>query len=73
MFYEYKCEEHGVFEEVRSMAERDKLTECPKCGQASKRIISTGTIQLEGISGHFPDAAEKWARMHENHGNLKKR
>ncbi len=37
--YDYKCQEHGIFYELATMAESDKPANCPTCGSASARII----------------------------------
>jgi putative FmdB family regulatory protein len=39
--YDYKCEKCGTFEVEQKMAD-PKLTECPKCGGAVRRLISKG-------------------------------
>ena len=40
-------------------------SKCPKCGGDTRRLVSAPAFHLEGISGHFPTAADKWARDHE--------
>jgi putative FmdB family regulatory protein len=47
-----------------------RVSECPECGAEAKRVISPVRCNLEGISGHFPDAAEKWKRQHEKAGRM---
>ncbi len=37
--YEYKCKHHGVFYELATMDESQEPQSCPKCFQASPRII----------------------------------
>jgi hypothetical protein len=61
--FEFRCvkdhvSEKFVDDEVRSV-------ECPHCHNEASRIISSPRIRLEGITGAFPSAAEKWARKHE--------
>ena len=36
---------------------------CPRCGEQSVRLISTPRINLEGFTGAFPGAADKWLRI----------
>lgn len=36
---------------------------CPLCGEQSARLISTPRINLEGFTGAFPGAADKWLRI----------
>lgn len=37
--YDYKCQEHGVFNDLATMADSDKPCACPSCGELSARII----------------------------------
>ena len=64
MIYEYQCPEHGIFEAITKIEDRDNPCPCPKCGTLSDRIMSATRFKLEGISGDFPTAADKWADMH---------
>ena len=43
---------------------------CTECGGQMNRVISPVRCNLEGLSGHFPDAADKWARQHEKAGRM---
>ena len=42
-FYDYECEEHGVFEVFQSMTE-DHKAECPKCGGGGRRIFTPSAL-----------------------------
>jgi len=66
--YDYYCEDHGLFEDFSSMDHRDFPKPCPECGASSGRIQSAIRFKLEGITGHFPTAADKWATLHEREG-----
>lgn len=44
-----------------------------ECGGTMKRQISTPTISLEGITGAFPDAHDRWARIREENARIKAR
>lgn len=37
--YEYKCPQHGVFQELAPMSEHDQPTHCPQCQTLSARVI----------------------------------
>lgn len=37
--YDYKCKEHGVFNDLATLSESDKPCACPECGLPSARII----------------------------------
>ena len=60
--FEYECPTHGRFE-IFPTNPVDART-CPICGQNSPRALSAPRSKLEGITGAFPTAADKWARMH---------
>jgi putative FmdB family regulatory protein len=38
--YDYKCREHGLFQELGTMAEPGKPAECPTCKALSARVIA---------------------------------
>ncbi|MDF1763242.1 MAG: zinc ribbon domain-containing protein [Oleibacter sp.] len=37
--YDYKCPDHGVFQELATMADHDKPSFCPQCKTMSARVI----------------------------------
>jgi len=44
---------------------------CPKCGGVAIRIIGMPRVSLEGITGDFPGAADRWARIREDNARIK--
>lgn len=42
-----------------------------ECGHEATRVIGMPTVKLEGITGAFPGAAEKWARVREDNARIK--
>jgi putative FmdB family regulatory protein len=36
--YEFYCEDHGIFEVVRKMADAGEPAECPQCHQSAQRL-----------------------------------
>jgi hypothetical protein len=36
---------------------------CDVCGEIATRMISTPTISLDPVSGLYPSATSKWAKM----------
>ena len=66
LMLDFRCDDCG---EVTEWFVDSKTTERPcECGGLSHRVISTPTIKLDGTSGHFPTAADNWARVREqNH------
>lgn len=67
ILFDFDCVEcnHRIEKLVKSDV---RHAECPECGGNMYRVISPVRSKLEGISGHFPDAAAKWAKQHEQEG-----
>lgn len=45
--------------------------ECPECHGDAVQQMGMPTVRLEGITGSFPGAAEKWARIREDNARIK--
>lgn len=59
-----KCEQK--FEKLVKMADREKEVDCPNCnGGKAHMTVSPVRIALDGCDPAFPDAYDKWARVHE--------
>lgn len=68
ILFDFKCEDCGhEHEELVKSAVTD--LDCPKCGGRSARKISTPRVALDGTDPGFPDAYEKWGRMHSKEGS----
>lgn len=62
ILFSFQCRDcKAGFEEL---TEYKKETQCPECGGVADKLISAPSISLEGYSGSFPDAAERWAKKH---------
>jgi hypothetical protein len=61
--YEFRCFEGHVTE--RYADERLLAIKCDTCSKEANRILSAPRIKLEGITGAFPSAADRWANTHE--------
>lgn len=48
--YDYSCEEHGQFQKIRKISEREKA-ECPECGKECKQELTAP----RGINGGYYD------------------
>jgi putative FmdB family regulatory protein len=46
--YEFRCDECGVFDAWRAIADRSTPAPCPSCAQLSRRIFSAPALQLSG-------------------------
>lgn len=44
--YEYHCERHGLFEELRPMHRSSEAAACPECDAASPRVLSATRTNL---------------------------
>ena len=66
---DFKCDACGTIQE-RFLDSTIEQVAC-KCGNIAKRIIGMPTVQLEGITGAFPGAHEKWARIREENYRIK--
>ena len=55
--YDYKCEEHGYFEQFNKMVDNAKGN-CPTCGATSKHVIlSAPKLMVESMADNgFPGA-----------------
>jgi hypothetical protein len=47
----------------RLIDETLRTTTCSTCGQTAIRMVAAPRIALEGITGAFPGAADKWVRV----------
>ena len=59
-FFDFQCEDGHLNEHFVEMSIRN-IT-CKECCKDSVRIISSPQIKLEGITGSFPGAADKWVK-----------
>lgn len=59
--YEYVCE-NGHRSDKLTEYETESIS-C-ECGKLAYRALSAPAIKLEGWSGHFPGAANKFDRIH---------
>ncbi len=59
-FFDFKCANSHISEQL--IDDSLRTISCKKCGEEATRIVSTPRISLEGITGAFPGAADKWVR-----------
>jgi hypothetical protein len=62
--FDFRCPDGHKFEDL---VKSDVTASRCSCGLDAKRIISPVRSNLEGISGDFPDAADKWVKRRESH------
>ena len=59
--FEFVCGEAHIFEKLVDGAVRE--VKCPTCDKEAHRIVSSPTIKLEGFTGAFPGAYDRWSRV----------
>jgi len=57
---DYKCTNCGETTEYL-LDNATYSTSCHLCGGVAKKVQSAISFKLEGVSGSFPTAADKWA------------
>lgn len=67
---DFLCEDCGSLNE-RFVDSATRSIECPDCGGPANEQLSMPTVRLEGISGDFPDAHDRWARIREENARIK--
>lgn len=66
---DFRCDHCYAHEERFIDAE---TTEIPcQCGGVMRREMGMPRIALEGITGAFPDAHDRWARIREDNARIK--
>lgn len=58
--YDFSCGDH-VFE--RMTDDSTRFTPCPYCDKEAIRLVSAPNVKLEGITGAFPGAYDRWERV----------
>lgn len=48
-----------------------RAIECPECHGDAVEQLSMPTVRLEGITGAFPGAHDRWARIREENARIK--
>ena len=48
-----------------------RTIECPECHGDAVLLQAMPTVRLEGITGSFPGAADRWARIREDNARIK--
>ena len=44
-----------------------RVAQC-QCGVMARDVPCAPSFRLEGVTGHFPTASDRWARNHEKAG-----
>ena len=55
--YQYQCEEHGSFERIKKISEREQA-ECPECGEICSMQITAPKM----LQGGYMDKSMKFSK-----------
>jgi hypothetical protein len=58
---DFKCADNHVTEALREDSVRTIV--CPHCGKDAIKVLAAPRSKLEGFSGAFPDAYDRWSRV----------
>jgi hypothetical protein len=58
---DFLCDEDHVTEALRDDSEQSII--CPVCGNTAVKALAAPQIKLEGFSGAFPDAYDRWSKV----------
>lgn len=50
-------------ESERLVDDSVRTIDCPICGKEAHRLVSSPQVKLEGFTGAFPDAYDRWAKV----------
>ena len=59
--FDFLCDNGHVSE--RLVDDSIRTLECSECDKETVRVISSPQVKLEGFSGAFPDAYDRWAKV----------
>lgn len=60
--FDFKCTNEHLSE--RFVSSETLEVKC-ECGEVAHRVVSKPNFKLDGVTGNFPTAADKWARVHK--------
>lgn len=67
---DFICSACGIVTEKLADSEY-RTIECPECHGDAVILQAMPTVRLEGITGAFPGAADRWARIREDNARIK--
>lgn len=68
-FYDYKCEDGHVYEEMHSPSTYDECGPCPQCGKTGARVVLVAAhldYRMGVDPDGFPTMADKWAKIQKS-------
>ena len=70
ILFDFKCSAGHISEHLVHRT-TEKVT-CPVCHTDAVKQLAAPRSKLEGITGAFPTASDRWATMHEQAVNVAK-
>lgn len=65
---DFRCKEGHITE--RFIDSQIEEVECGECENKANRVLSVGTIMLDGTNPDFPGAYSKWANVREQRARI---
>ncbi len=59
--FDFLCDNAHITE--RLVDESVRVLTCPECGKEAHRLIPSPQVKLEGITGAFPGAYDRWEKV----------
>ena len=59
--FDFLCQDGH--ESERLVDDSIRIIECPACGKDANRLVSSPQVKLEGFTGAFPDAYDRWSKV----------
>jgi predicted nucleic acid-binding Zn ribbon protein len=72
LLHDFRCANGHVDEHFVDL-DIDPQVKCNTCGSMATKAITAVNFNLEGISGDFPTAADKWVKKREQRMSEEKR
>jgi hypothetical protein len=69
--FDFECKNSHITEAFVDLDTKE--VQCGECGEKATRIISPSRVYLDPISGDFPVATARWARMRSEKIALEKK
>lgn len=67
---DFMCSNCGTVTE-RLVDTQYHTIKCPECHGDAVMMQAMPTVRLEGVTGDFPGASERWARIREENARMK--
>lgn len=74
MRYDFRCTQHGVFEQTQRLSEHTGVYNCPTCGEVSAQVIlsapglNTEAMADVGMPGAFMKSGDRMEERHKKAG-----